>query len=164
PPNLPAVDVRKAELTETASFSATTTAESASARATADAANAAVMDVDGEESSAAALVVPAMQSSLVKPSFDACIPEVVELLMEDLFGESAAAQDVQGAIIASSKMKEAKEQNAYDSFEVAASTLLFWPTFTVLVPEDAAFGIVGARPGGPRAFPPGWVREPKVGG
>ncbi|CAN0311923.1 unnamed protein product, partial [Ectocarpus sp. 4 AP-2014] len=28
------------------------------------------------------------------PSFDSCIPEVVELLMEDLFGESAAAKEV----------------------------------------------------------------------
>ncbi|CAB1098209.1 unnamed protein product [Ectocarpus sp. CCAP 1310/34] len=127
PPNPPSVDVRN-----------TKPAEPASASATTDAADAAVMDVDGEESSAAALVVPAVPSSLVKPSFDACIPEVVELLMEDLFGESAAAKEAQGANVASSKMKEAKGQKAYDSFEIAARTLLFRPTFTVLAPENAA--------------------------
>ncbi|CAN0258725.1 unnamed protein product [Ectocarpus sp. 6 AP-2014] len=127
PPNPPSVDVRNTKPAEPASSSATT-----------DAADAAVMDVDGEESSAAALVVPAVPSSLVKPSFDACIPEVVELLMEDLFGESAAAKEAQGANVASSKMKEAKGQKAYDSFEIAARTMLFRPTFTVLAPEDAA--------------------------
>ncbi|CBJ27113.1 conserved unknown protein [Ectocarpus siliculosus] len=127
PPCPPSVDVRKAEPTEPASSSATT-----------DAANAAVVHVDGEESSAAASVVPAVPSSLVKPSFDACIPEVVGLLIEDLFGESAAAKEAQGAKIASSKIKEAKGQKAYDSFENAARTLLFRPTFTVLAPEDAA--------------------------
>ncbi|CAN0542172.1 unnamed protein product, partial [Ectocarpus sp. 12 AP-2014] len=58
--------------------------------------------------------------------------------MEDLFGESAAAKEAQGANVASSKMKEAKGQKAYDSFEIAARTLLFRPTFTVLAPEDAA--------------------------
>lgn len=35
-------------------------------------------------------------------------------------------------------MKEAKGQKAYDSFEIAARTMLFRPTFTVLAPEDAA--------------------------
>lgn len=40
--------------------------------------------------------------------------------------------------MASSKMKEAKGQKAYDSFEIVAQTLLFRPTFTVLAPEDAA--------------------------
>ncbi|CAN0493008.1 unnamed protein product, partial [Ectocarpus sp. 8 AP-2014] len=64
--------------------------------------------------------------------------EVVELLIEDLFGESAAAKEAQGANVASSKVKEAKGQKAYDSFEIAARTLLFRPTFTVLAPEDAA--------------------------
>ncbi|CAN0297211.1 unnamed protein product, partial [Ectocarpus fasciculatus] len=139
PPNPPSVDVRKAELAEPASSTATTIAEAASSSATiTDAAEATAMDVDGEESSAAALVVPALPSSLVKPSFDACIPEVVELLMEDLFGDSAAAKEAQGANVASSKMKEAKGQKAYDSFEIAARTMLFRPTFTVLAPEDAA--------------------------
>ncbi|CAN0097927.1 unnamed protein product, partial [Ectocarpus sp. 12 AP-2014] len=130
PPNPPSVDVRNTKPAEPA--------ESASSSATLDAADAAAMDIDAHESSAAALVVPAVPSSLVKPSFDACIPEVVELLMEDLFGESAAAKEAQGANVASSKMKEAKGQKAYDSFEIAARTLLFRPTFTVLAPEDAA--------------------------
>ncbi|CAN0535193.1 unnamed protein product, partial [Ectocarpus sp. 12 AP-2014] len=85
PPNPPSVDVRNTKPAEPA--------EPASSSATLDAADAAVMDVDSEESSAAALVVPAVPSSLVKPSFDACIPEVAELLMEDLFGESAAAKE-----------------------------------------------------------------------
>lgn len=40
--------------------------------------------------------------------------------------------------MASSKMKEAKGQKAYDSFEIAARTMLFRPTFTVLAPRDAA--------------------------
>lgn len=34
-------------------------------------------------------------------------------------------------------MKEAKGQKAYDSFEIAARTMLFRPTFTVLAPENA---------------------------
>lgn len=34
-------------------------------------------------------------------------------------------------------MKEAKGQKAYDSFEIAARTMLFRPTFTVLAPQDA---------------------------
>ncbi|CAN0538062.1 unnamed protein product, partial [Ectocarpus sp. 12 AP-2014] len=85
PPNPPSVDVRNTKPAEPA--------ESASSSATLDAADAAAMDIDAHESSAAALVVPAVPSSLVKPSFDACIPEVVELLMEDLFGESAAAKE-----------------------------------------------------------------------
>lgn len=43
----------------------------------------------------------------------------------------------EGANVTSSKMKEAKGQKAYDSFEIVARTLLFRPTFTVLSPADA---------------------------
>lgn len=38
-------------------------------------------------------VAPAVLSSLVRPPFDACIPEIVELMMDDLFGESASAKE-----------------------------------------------------------------------
>lgn len=103
PPNPPSVDVRPEKLSPSASTSSSTTAaDGAAAGCIAPVADAAVaMDVDGEgaaSTAAAATVIaavaPAVSSSLVKPPFDACIPEVVELLMEDLFGESAAAKEV----------------------------------------------------------------------
>lgn len=113
PPNPPSVDVRPRTATSSPSPSRAPAAAAADAAAgrTLPIADAAVaMDVDGEDRSVtasaaaastgaghvaeAAQVVPAVPSSLVKPPFDACIPEIVELLMEDLFGESAAAKEV----------------------------------------------------------------------
>lgn len=110
PPNPPSVDVRPAKLSKSSSASSGATASSVAAAGhilpIADTAGG--MDVDGEieENSTAtataagaatkvvAVIAPAIPSSLVKPPFDACIPEIVELLMEDLFGESAAAKEV----------------------------------------------------------------------
>lgn len=57
------------------------------------------MDIDEEaqvDAGDRVEVVPAIPSSLVRPPFDACIPQIVELLMDDLFGEIAAAKDVSG--------------------------------------------------------------------
>lgn len=57
------------------------------------------MDVDEEapvEAGDRVDVVPALPSSLVRPPFDACIPEIVGLLMDDLFGEIATAKEVGG--------------------------------------------------------------------
>lgn len=105
PPNPPSVDVRPTKLS--ASSSPTETSVVPAGRILPVANTAEDMDVDGEDSTAAATateagaeakvvaaVAPAVPSSLVKPHFDACIPEIVELLMEDLFGESAAAKEV----------------------------------------------------------------------
>lgn len=103
PPNPPSVDVRPAKIsTSASSSSAAAVVDGTAAACIAPIAGAAeAMDVDGEgaevtgaESTAIAAVAPAVVSSLVRPPFDACIPEVVELLMEDLFGESAAAKEV----------------------------------------------------------------------
>ena len=105
PPNPPSVDVRPTK--QSASSSAVESSVAAASRVLAIADTSGGMDVDGEdntgpatatetgaEAKAVAVVVPAVPSSLVKPPFDACIPEIVELLMEDLFGESAAAKEV----------------------------------------------------------------------
>ena len=106
PPNPPSVDVRPRTST---SSGAPAAADAAAGRTLPIAGAAVAMDVDveaslvpatasaettGVEAAAAAKVVPAVPSSLVKPPFDACIPEIVELLMEDLFGETAAAKEV----------------------------------------------------------------------
>lgn len=102
PPNPPSVDVRPTK--QSASSSATGTSVAAASRILPIADTSGGMDVDGEDGTAmaaatapakaVAVVAPAVPSSLVKPPFDACIPEIVELLMEDLFGESAAAKEV----------------------------------------------------------------------
>lgn len=49
--------------------------------------------VVGRERRAVREVAPAVLSSLVRPPFDACIPEIAELMMDDLFGESASAKE-----------------------------------------------------------------------
>ncbi len=111
PPNPPSVDVRPTTATPSPSSAPAAAAVDTAAGCTLPIADAAVaMDVDEEDRSVtasaaaastgagcvsvAAKVVPAVPSSLVKPPFDACIPEIAELLMEDLFGESAAAKEV----------------------------------------------------------------------
>ncbi|CAM9407566.1 unnamed protein product [Choristocarpus tenellus] len=81
-------------------------------------------------------MAPAEVSSLVRPPFDTCVGEIAELLMEDLFGETASAKEADGHNVAQAKLKEAKGQKGLDCFEVIARCLLFRPTFTVLAPED----------------------------
>ena len=81
PPNPPSVDIRPSKVHDEAvdvHDEAAEVLDEASAGAVADRME----------------VVPAIPSSLVKPPFDACIPHIVELLMEDLFGEIAAAKEV----------------------------------------------------------------------
>lgn len=95
PPNPPSVDIRPVA-SSSSSTGAKSAAEATSAK---DGGGVAAMEVveceegttDEAQSSA---VAPAVPLSLVRPPFDACIPEVVELLMEDLFGETAAAKEV----------------------------------------------------------------------
>ncbi|MEM7519192.1 MAG: hypothetical protein AAF368_19985, partial [Planctomycetota bacterium] len=96
PPNPPSVDIRAARSKRDPAASASSAAPAAAAAGVAEAKHdgadeAAPAAAAGED---AVRVAPAVPSSLVKPSFDACIPEIVELLMEDLFGESAAAKEV----------------------------------------------------------------------
>lgn len=105
PPNPPSVDVRPTKLSTSPGATEASVAAASCILPIADTTEG--MDVDGEdntatatgagaeaEAKAAAVVAPAVPSSLVKPPFDACIPEIVELLMEDVFGESAAAKEV----------------------------------------------------------------------
>lgn len=99
PPNPPSVDVRTTKPPptppSTPSPSSGTPASTSMAGSITNHAEA--MDVLDEAAPAivgAGAVVPAVPGSLVKPAFDACIPEIVELLMEDLFGETAAAKEV----------------------------------------------------------------------
>lgn len=112
PPNPPSVDVRPTKQSTSSGAKATSAAAASHILPIANTAGG--MDVDVEDSTATALAstsatgaaakavqvvavarqAPAVPSSLVKPHFDACIPEIVELLMEDLFGESAAAKEV----------------------------------------------------------------------
>ena len=119
PPNPPSVDVRPATPASAPPSSSPTGVTAISAVTAADATNrnvsggdgARAMDACGDEEGrvevvekerrAVREVAPAVLSSLVRPHFDACIAEVVELMMDDLFGESASA-------------KEAKEVRAED--------------------------------------------------
>lgn len=106
PPNPPSVDVHPSTSTspDTPSTAAEpaaieSTSSSSSTSPVADGVTTTAMNVEGGDAEEAAptavtMTVPAVPSSLVRPSFDACIPEIVELLMEDLFGESAAAKEV----------------------------------------------------------------------
>lgn len=98
PPNPPSVDIRSGSLApdrgaETGIVAATEVNVASIAEEDKD------MDVDGEapvEAGDRVGVVPALPSSLVRPPFDACIPQIVELLMDDLFGEIATAKEVGG--------------------------------------------------------------------
>lgn len=103
PPNPPSVDIRPPS-SSSSSTSVNSAAEAALASTGGDDHGddgMAAMEVEGEEGTkvetqSSSAVVPAVPSSLVRPPFDACIPEIVELLMEDLFGETAAAKEVRG--------------------------------------------------------------------
>lgn len=88
PPNPPSIDIRSMATSEPASTTAPAAAESTE------------MDADGgtEASGSTLATVPAVLSSLVRPSFDACIAEIAELLMDDLFGESAIAKEVRAVV------------------------------------------------------------------
>lgn len=99
PPNPPSVDIQTTKLSTSSGATETSVAAPGHILPIADTAGG--VDVDEEDSSptatatgAEAKAVAAVPSSLVKPPFDGCIPEIVELLMEDLFGESAAAKEV----------------------------------------------------------------------
>ncbi|CAM9433513.1 unnamed protein product, partial [Discosporangium mesarthrocarpum] len=83
-------------------------------------------------------VASAGVSPLVRPPFDLCIGEIVELLMEDLFGESAASKEAEGHNVGQAKLKEAKGNKALDCFEILGRMLLFRPTYTTWAPEDPA--------------------------
>lgn len=74
--------------------------------------------------------------SVCLPPFHVPVP--VPALSHSCMVAKILHQQAQGANVASSKMKEAKGQKAYDAFEIVARTMLFRPTFTVLAPEDAA--------------------------
>lgn len=84
------------------------------------------MEVDGEAGEAGeaaeatvAAIAPAVPSSLVRPPFDKCIAEIVELLMEDLFGETAAAKEVKRKKKHTAKKK--KNQESYRRLHLALS-------------------------------------------
>lgn len=64
-------------------------------------------------------------------SLDGCAPEVVKLLMADVFGEAAEKKEVEA--IANS-MKEARATQSFASFELLASNVAFVPTVNALVP------------------------------
>ena len=81
---------------------------------------------------AATLQVP------VLPELDSAIPLIVELCMEDLFGEAGEARDSGAAVGHISKTKEAKGAKACEALGVLASMLLFRPTYTALEPANAA--------------------------
>lgn len=103
PPNPPSVDTRSSASPPLSSTVGNSADEAATASTSSGSGvvETVAMEVEEEENRAAVEsatgssgVVPAVPSSLVRPTFDACIPEIVELLMEDLFGETAAAKEV----------------------------------------------------------------------
>lgn len=108
PPDPPSVDIRPASTPEATDSTAVSSSGGGdggsrdSASTSAETGAAMAMAVEGEDGQVAdedapaarVAVAPAIPSSLVRPAFDACIPGIVELLMEDLFGETAAAKEV----------------------------------------------------------------------
>ncbi|CAM9357727.1 unnamed protein product [Chrysoparadoxa australica] len=74
------------------------------------------------------------REAVVKPSMDACLPKIIELLIEDLVGSGSAAKDSDHNV-ASTKIKEAKGSKVYACFELLGKMILFRPTYSVLSPE-----------------------------
>jgi len=76
----------------------------------------------------------------VQPPLDACIPGLMELLVDDIFGGSLRVNEDNGetANTKSSSMKEAKGQHGIDTIEVLAKCLLFRPTYAVARPDNPA--------------------------
>jgi U3 small nucleolar RNA-associated protein 20 len=69
------------------------------------------------------------------PPFDACVRTIVDLLLEDIFGEAAGAKEAD-AEVKSTSIKEAKGQKALDAFELLGRCILFRPTFATANPGD----------------------------
>lgn len=69
-------------------------------------------------------------------SLDYCLPQLVDMLMGDIFGETGLEKEAEDYI---TKMKEMKSTKSYDSFEVLASSTtlpaigeLLWPLKTLV--------------------------------
>lgn len=65
---------------------------------------------------------------VVVPPFDVCVKGVVELVMDDLFGEAALAKEADGDV-KSSQIKEAKGMKAFDCMEMLARWVLMHTSF-----------------------------------
>ncbi|CAM9237943.1 unnamed protein product, partial [Phaeothamnion confervicola] len=100
---------------------------------------------EAEAANTAALAANAAASAGL-PAFDRCVPELMGVLMEDLFGEVAAARRARdaGVDVAQSKMKEAKGAKAMDAVELVCRALLFRPTWTALPASALALAAAGA--------------------
>lgn len=66
----------------------------------------------------------------VVPPFDLCVKGVVELVMDDLFGEAALAKEADGDV-KSSQIKEAKGMKAFDCLEMLARWVAMHKSFLV---------------------------------
>jgi U3 small nucleolar RNA-associated protein 20 len=67
---------------------------------------------------------------IVRPPLDSCIKEMLDLLLEDLFGELGAAKESE-ADVKSATIREAKGQKALDCLELLGRLILFRPTYAV---------------------------------
>lgn len=78
-------------------------------------------------------------------SLDYCLTQIVDMLVDDIFGETGAEKDAEEYI---TKMKEMKSTKSYDSFEILASTTklqnlgeIIWPLKTLLA-ETSSLKII----------------------
>ena len=97
--------------------------------AAAGAAGAAVGDGKGA-GLAQCLQTPGVAMGEVLPPLDGCAARVMELCMDDLFGEAAESREATGVV--RSEVKEAKGSRTMDTLETLARVVLFRPSYVLL--------------------------------
>lgn len=74
---------------------------------------------------------------VVRPGLDSCVKDVLQVLLDDIFGETAGAKEAETEV-KSATIKEAKGQKALDALELLGRLVLFRPTYAVTSPDDPA--------------------------